>query len=317
MSTRVGQFGSPYVPRQASRRGRWIYRNGRWVRVGQMPVVGQAFEGTISAEVTFDSHEEIDAWLALRLDTINRDCAWRESSLQANTGACWRFVDPSVVFACALEQGRRYRQQLDEIRQFCEGERASARQYAAEAHARLDQRLAEERARLVQSAAEQSVSERTERAIPSIDPRVPLNLGTSPQSAARAAPRIGQSSPSSFAPPVPVGVAFQCTNSYGCELYNYADDYTQRWGIVGWVPYGGLVTAAPPLAVPPTNVFGGVMLADVSTPNGPRQGWVRLNQLSIVRTPATPRVVPNPRTRVSERIDVLQRGPYVPTEVLR
>lgn len=278
--------------------------------------VGQAFQGTISAEVTFDSHEAIDAWLAERLRVIDLDCNWRTTSEPSNLSSCWRFIDPSLVFACQIEAGRRYRERIDAIEAFCEGQRNDARRYAAGAHARLDQRLAEERSRLVRGASRTNVSDAPVLVRPTYDPRGPLNLPTTPMSSALS--RVGQAPSESM---IPVGTQFQCMNPYGCVLYNWVGQ-DDRWQIVGQVPYTSIVEAGPPLLVPPTNVAGGWMLvrANVNLPSyGPRvvDGWVLQNQMQLVRVVATPGAVPNPRTRVSERIDVLQRGPYIPTEVIR
>lgn len=123
--------------------------------------VGQAFEGSLTADVAWDSHAQIEAWLAERLFTITRDCSNAEARALAQSRednrACWGLVDPILIGSCWLNNGTRYRNTIAAIQSYCEQLRKDARAYAADAHARLDARLAAEaeaeRLRQIRNAA--------------------------------------------------------------------------------------------------------------------------------------------------------------------
>lgn len=126
--------------------------------------MGQGFEGSITAEITFDSHEAIEVWLAERYQQIFIDCenakagALRQN--RSDNGDCFMLIEPSLITACLLSSGARWRQREQEIDMQCDALREEAARYAAYAHARLDERL---RADAIRAAAEQRVRERTSR----------------------------------------------------------------------------------------------------------------------------------------------------------
>jgi hypothetical protein len=109
------------------------------------PRVGQAFQGTISAEVTFKTHAEIDAWLQARLRQIDVDCSNEHAGNLARTraadGKCGLLLYPSLIFVCLLENGRRWREAEAQTDDNCNVLRDQARAYAQDAHARLDARI--------------------------------------------------------------------------------------------------------------------------------------------------------------------------------
>lgn len=132
--------------------------------------VGQAFEGTITAEVRWESHEQIDAWLRDRLFALTRQCSDEEAAVLAQSRsdnrACWGLVDPVLIGTCWVNNGTRYRNAVAQIQANCEQLKAQARAYAADAHAKLDARLAAEaaareaeRVRRIRDAARTPVSD--------------------------------------------------------------------------------------------------------------------------------------------------------------
>ena len=308
------------------------------------PRIGQAFQGTISAKVAFNSHEEIDAWLAARIDAITRDCNWRETSERPNATACWRLIDPTAVVLCQIEAGRRYRERVASIRAFCEEAKAEAYRQAADAHARLNRRLAEERARLVRGGAETPVTERTTTASPRLDLRLPPG-GVSPTANASTMPtastftlRRGETDQERS--PLDVGTPFTCVHPYQCDLYNYFPDGT--FGLIGRTLAGSVVFAAEPETYVPyqgqlvlTNRIGDQILVHADTPSGPRRGWTLATYLRAYAapdvTPSPPNPLTSPRERLPSRVPVppspltrpgdltteLTRPPYIPTDVIR
>lgn len=145
--------------------------------------VGQAFQGTISAEVVWESHAAIDAWLAERLASIMRTCeddkARALAQNRSDNRRCWSLIDPTLIASCLLNNGTRWRNTIAAIDAYCEGLRAEARAYAAQEHARLDAKAqadarASARVPLATTLAEQARAEAARRARIQASARVPL-----------------------------------------------------------------------------------------------------------------------------------------------
>jgi hypothetical protein len=158
-----------------------VSRVSRQFLAARTPRIGQQFEGTITAEVVWNSHAEIDTWLRDRLFSIMVYCESEKArSLaqnRADNRACLGLLEPIGISICLFNNGARWRQREGEIDQQCNYLRAEAQAYADDAHAKLAARLAEEARQ--RAARTPPVSERVDRRLPIPSPLTPVDERTS------------------------------------------------------------------------------------------------------------------------------------------